>query len=341
MRALVLTRHGPPEVLRVEQRDEPRSGAGEVRIRVHAAGVNFADIQARVGMYPEAPKPPCVLGYEVAGTIDEVGAGVDRALQGQRVMAATRFGGFAEHAVTHASNIIPLPDAMTFVQGAAVPVVYGTAYSAVVSLGNVQAGERVLVHAAAGGVGIAAVQLLRLRGAEIFGSASAQKHDALREEGVSHPIDYRTGDVAEKVRAITGGVGLDVILDPRGGAGLKQSYGLLRPGGRLVMYGVNDIVKGETRNLLQAAKLWWGTPRFDGLDMLTSSKSVLAVNMLKIGDDRGHFGHVTSALEQLMRDGTVKPRVGATFPLEDAAAAHRLIQDRKNVGKVVLVVRDE
>lgn len=328
-------------MFRIEQRDEPKCGAHDVRIAVHAAGVNFADIQARIGFYPEAPKPPCVLGYEVAGTIDEVGTEADRTLLGKRVMAATRFGGFAEYAVTDARNIIALPDGMTFVQGAAVPVVYGTAYSAVFMLGNVQQGERVLIHAAAGGVGIAAVQLARLRGAEIFGSASAQKHDVLREEGVAHPIDYRTGDVAEKVRAITGGAGVDVILDPRGGAGLKQSYGLLRPGGRLVIYGVNDIVKGERRNFLQAAKLWWGSPRFDALDMLTSSRSVLAVNMLKIGDDRGHFGHVTQALEQLLGDGSVKPRVGATFPLENVADAHRLIQDRKNVGKVVLVVRDE
>src|SRR5215207_3535737 len=192
MRVVVLTGHGGPEVLQVQERPDPSVGAGEVRIAVKAAGINFADTMARVGLYPDAPKPPCVLGYEVSGEIESVGEGVESVKEGDRVVAGVRFGGQAELVSVPADQVLPLPDRLSFEQGAAVPVNFATAYCALFIMGGLSRGDRVLIHAAAGGVGTAAVQLARHREAEIFGTASAAKHDALRELGVAHPIDYRT-----------------------------------------------------------------------------------------------------------------------------------------------------
>ena len=207
MKVVVLTGHGGPEVLRVEERSDPPVGPGEVRIAVRAAGINFADTMARVGIYPDAPKPPCVLGYEVAGEVESVGDGVESPKVGDRVVAGVRFGGQAELVTVPADQVLPLPDRLSFEQGAAVPVNYATAYCALVVMAGVKPGERALIHAAAGGVGTAAVQIARHHGAEVFGTASASKHDAIRELGVAHPIDYRTLDFEQEVRRLTGGQG--------------------------------------------------------------------------------------------------------------------------------------
>jgi NADPH:quinone reductase-like Zn-dependent oxidoreductase len=177
VKAVVLTGTGGPEVLRVEQRPDPSAGPGEVRIAVKAAGVNFADTMARVGLYPDAPKPPCVLGYEVAGTVESVGDGVDSHAVGDRVVAGTRFGGQAELVVVPQEQALPLPERLSFEQGAAFPVNYGTAYAALIVMGALRAGDTALIHAAGGGVGIAATQIARNAGAaRIFGTASPSKH---------------------------------------------------------------------------------------------------------------------------------------------------------------------
>src|SRR6476659_7132360 len=192
MRAVVLTGHGGPEVLQVQERPDPPVGPGEVRIAVAAAGINFADTMARVGLYPDAPKIPCVLGYEVAGTIESVGEGVSGHAAGDRVVAGCRFGGQAELVTVPAQQALPLPEHVSFEQGAAFPVNYGTAYAGLIMMGGLREGDRVLIHAAAGGVGISATQIAHGIGAEIFGTASGSKHDAIREQGVDHAIDYRT-----------------------------------------------------------------------------------------------------------------------------------------------------
>ena len=240
MRAVVLTGTGGPEVLQVQERPDPAVGPGEVRIAVRAAGINFADTLARVGLYPDAPKAPCVLGYEVAGEVESVGEGVSDHAAGDRVMAATRFGGQAELVTVPAEQVLPLPEALGFEQGAAFPVNYGTAQAALFVMGGLKQGERVLIHAAAGGVGIAATQLARNAGAEIFGTASGSKHDAIREQGVAHAIDYRTDNFADEVMRITSGEGIDLAIDAIGPSSFRKDYRLLRPGGRLVMYGLSE-----------------------------------------------------------------------------------------------------
>ena len=213
MKAVVLTRTGGPDVLEVQEWPDPAVGAGEVRITVRAAGLNFADTMARVGFYPAAPKTPCVLGYEVAGEIDTIGAGVSGFVIGQRVMAGTRFGGQAELATAQARDVLPMPDNLSFEEGAAFCVSYATAYAALIIMGGLRAESRVLIHSAAGGVGTAATQIARNAGAEIFGTASASKHRAIQAQGVHHPIDYRSQDFKAEVRRLTDGEGVDIVMD--------------------------------------------------------------------------------------------------------------------------------
>jgi NADPH:quinone reductase-like Zn-dependent oxidoreductase len=340
VRALVITKHGPPEVLKVLERPDPRPGPGEVRIAVRAAGINFADLLARLGLYPDAPKTPCVVGYEVAGEVESLGDGVEGVEVGARVMAPTKFGGYAELAVAPASDLVPLPDSWSFEEGAALPVVYATAYACVVRYGAVHDGERVLVQAAAGGVGIAATQIAKRYGAEVFGTASASKHEAIRGFGVDHAIDYRSTDFADEVRRITGDKRpLDLVIDGIGGASFKKGFALLRPGGRLVMIGVSAVMEGERRNLARAARTVLSMPRFNPLKMMSDSRAAIGVNMLRIWQDKGSMmAEYGGPLTELIEDGTIKPVVAEAFPLERGPDAHRYVAERKNVGKVVLTV---
>src|SRR3954451_20514701 len=240
MRVVALTGHGGPEVLQVLERPDPPVGAGEIRIAVKAAGINFADTMARVGLYPDAPKPPCVMGYEVSGEVESLGEGVSDFAVGDRVVAGTRFGGHAELITVPADQVLPLPERLSFEQGAAFPVNYGTAYAALIVMGSLRQGDRVLIHAAAGGVGIAATQIARNAGAEIFGTASPSKHDAIRAQGVTHPIDYRNQDFEAEAMRLSGGEGVDLIIDALGPTSFRKDYRLLRSGGRMVMDGRSE-----------------------------------------------------------------------------------------------------
>jgi NADPH:quinone reductase-like Zn-dependent oxidoreductase len=338
VRALVITRHGPPEVLKVLDRPDPDVGPGEVRIAVRAAGINFSDLLARVGMYPEAPKPPSVIGYEVAGDVESVGDGVESVKPGDRVIAGTRFGGQAELAVTEAANVLPLPDGWSYEKGAAVPVVYVTAYAGMIRYGNVLEGERVLIHAAAGGVGIAATQIGKHLGAELYGTASASKHDAIRGFGIEHPIDYHSQDFVKEIRRSTAEKKpLDLVMDAVGGSSFRKSWSLLRAGGRLVAFGVSESGGGERREIGKALKMLATSPIFPILMMMRDSKSVIGLNMLALQDAKG-LGDYIKPLTDLMEQGVVDPVVAEAFPLEEAADAHRYLSERKNVGKVVLTL---
>ncbi len=342
MRAVVITKHGGPDVLEVREMPDPPVGAGEVRIAVKAAGINFADTMARTGLYPDAPKLPSVVGYEVAGEVESVGDGVEDLKVGERVVGGTRFGGHAELVTVAADQAFPLPKKLSFEQGAAFPVNYATAQAGLVVMGGLKEGERVLIHAAAGGVGIAATQIAKLRGAEIFGTASASKHDAIRGQGVDHPIDYRNLDFAEEVTRITGGEGIDVAFDAIGPTSFKKDYSILRAGGRLIMYGASEAQSGETRNLLTAARTALRTPLatmpwWKSLSMLNENKGVFGLNMLHWWDEEGGLDQVLEPLEPLLEKGELNPVVAEAFPFDRAPEAHRFIAERRNVGKVVLV----
>jgi NADPH:quinone reductase-like Zn-dependent oxidoreductase len=339
VRALVITEHGPPEVLQVQERDDPQPGPGEVRVRVRASGINFADLMARVGFYPDAPKPPCVIGYEVAGEIDAVGDGVDELSPGDRVMAGTRFGGYAELVVPPANGVIPLPEGWSFEEGAAFPVNYSTAYAGLIRYGALHDGERVLLHSAAGGVGIAATQIAKLVGAELFGTASASKHEAIRGFGVDHPIDYRTKDFVEEVRRITGEQEpLDLVMDAIGGKSWKKSFSLLRAGGRLIPFGAAEVISGERRNIIAGARTLVQTPRFNPIKLASQSKAVIGLNMLTLWDAKGSLDEYIEPLQEWVAAGKLRPVVAEAFPLERGPDAHRFLLERKNVGKVVLTL---
>jgi len=338
MRAVWITRHGGPDVLEVREAPDPVPKASEVRIRVRAAGLNFAEVMARQGLYPDAPKPPCVVGYEVAGVVDAVGPGVARPAVGARVFALTRFGGHADVVCTPAAAALEIPDGVGFEEAAALPVNYATAWLMIFRTASVRSGERVLVHMAAGGVGIAALQLLRtIPDTVVFGTASASKHDAIRREGCTHPIDYRTRDYADEVRALTHGDGVDVVLDPLGGRDWLKGYELLRAGGRIVAYGFANAASGERRSWLHLVAQGIGIPRFNPLKLMSQNRAVAGFNLGHLWKRPEIVGGAMAALVGLWREGKIKPHVDSTFPLERAADAHRRIQERKNVGKVVLV----
>lgn len=333
MRAVVITSHGAPGVLQVEQRPDPAPpGPGQVAIAVRAAGVNFADVMARIGLYADAPPLPSVVGYEVAGEVTAVGPGVEDPVVGARVYAGTRFGGYAEQVVVDVGAVSPLPDRLSFAEGAALPVNYATAWAALHGYGSLQAGERVLIHAAAGGVGIAATQLAKRAGAEIWGTASPGKHDAIRAQGVAHPLDYRKRGWQRGLPSF------DVILDAVGGRSLRRSYGMLRPGGRVVAFGASSVVAGESRNLRKALPEALAMLRgFNLIDQMSESKAVIGLNMLRLWDDRSSLEAWTAPLREALDDGTIAPVVAAEIPFANAAEAHRILQERRNVGKVVLV----
>src|SRR3954447_1196052 len=339
MRAAVLPRTGDPDVFEIQERPEPSIGPGRVLVRVRAAGINFADLMARQGLYPDAPDLPAVLGYEVAGEVEQVGDDVDKFAPGDRVVGWCRFGGYAELVAARDRDLTPLPQDWSFEEGAAFPVVYGTAYASLVAFGNLRSGERLLLQAAAGGVGIAATQIGKLLGAEIYGTASASKHDAIREFGVQHPIDYRNKDFADEVRRIAGEkCPIDLVVDGIGAASWKASYNLLRPGGRLVMIGAASFVSGEKRNLPKAAVNFAKVPRFNPIRMASESRSVIGLNMLRLWDARGSLDEYIEPLAQWVDQGLLRPVVAEAFPLERVADAHRYMGERKNVGKVVLTV---
>src|SRR5918993_1493690 len=323
MQAVVQTRSGGPEVLEAQDRPEPELGERDVRIAVRAAGVNFADVMARAGLYPPAPKPPCVLGYEVSGVVQAVGQ--------------------AEIVAVPEENVLPLPERLSFEEGAAVVVNYATAYGALHVFGGLRGGDRVLIHAAAGGVGIAATQLARNAGAEIFGTASASKHEAIRSHGVQHPIDYRTTDFAEEVRRILGGHRpcLDLVLDALGPTTFRQDYRLPRPGGHLVMYGLLEAfdeggrnVRGLVRSLVRmptATMPWWNAAR-----MLNTNRSVASMNLLSWWNAEGNLDRLIRPVLADLEAGRVEPVVSEVFPFSRASDAHRALAERRNIGKVVL-----
>jgi NADPH:quinone reductase-like Zn-dependent oxidoreductase len=341
MRAVVVTRHGPPEVLAVQQRPDPVPGSGQVRIAVEAAGLNFADVLGRAGMYPDAPRPPCVLGYEVAGRVDAIGPGVDGYGTGDRVIAHTHFGGQAELAVAGVSDTIPVPSDMSASEAAAIPVNYGTAYAGLVLMAGTKPGERVLIHAAAGGVGTACVQLARHLGAEVIGTASASKHEHVRRLGAGHVIDYHTQDVAAEVMRITGGEGVDVIMDALGPKSFRVDWRLLRAGGRLIAFGASQMQTGEKRDIIAALRTvtafpfstmpWWKGPA-----MMYENRGVFGLNLKHWWDREGNLARILTPLRELMQSGVIRPVVDSTFPFHRAADAHRRLMAGGNVGKVLL-----
>jgi NADPH:quinone reductase-like Zn-dependent oxidoreductase len=334
VRVVVLRKHGPPERLQVEQRpDPPTPGPGEVTVAIAATGIAFSEVMARIGVYPPAPKPPCVLGTDIAGTVLTVGEGVDTLAVGDRVFGVTHYGGYAERANTLADNLRVLPPRLTYEQGAAIAVNYATAWLALVSYGGLpyRPGARVLVHAAAGGVGIAATQIAKRYGAEVWGTASPAKHEAIRAIGVDHPVDYREDGWERALPKF------DVILDPLGGRSWRTSYRLLRPGGRSINYGASSFAPDARRSPIAFLRGLAGMRKINPLKQMWDSKAIVGVMIPTLWDELGSYGQLLEPLLDLIEDGTITPVIDTSFGLDQAADAHRRLVDRKNIGKVVLL----
>lgn len=337
MRSVWIPKHGDASVLEVRETPDPEPGPGQVRIRTEVCGLNFAEVSARQGLYPDAPKPPCVVGYEGSGVIDKLGKNVDVLSVGQRVLYLSRFFGHASHVVVDAIQATPIPDTMSFEHAAALPVNYITAYHMLFRVARLQPGEHVLIHMAAGGVGTAALQLCQtVADVVTYGTASARKHDHVRKHGCDHPIDYRTNDYVEEVRALTDGRGVDLVLDALGGKDWKKGYDLLRPAGQLILFGIANTNKGGKRNLWHALKVILSIPKWGGRTLLDENKGVAGVNIGHLWDEREMLRGQLEALLALYQDGKIEPHVHEVYPFDQAAAAFEEIEFGRNIGKVLM-----
>ncbi|MEV5877414.1 NADP-dependent oxidoreductase [Streptomyces sp. NPDC052101] len=311
MRAISQNIAGAPDVLKIVETQRPVPARGEILVRVHAAGVNPADWKTRErGVFANGAKPPFTLGFDVAGVVEAVGDGVTLFQAGDEVFGMPRFphpaGAYAEYVAAPARHFAPRPQGLTHIQAGALPLASLTAWQALVDTANVRPGQRVLIHAAAGGVGHLAVQIAKARGAYVIGTATASKHDLLRSLGADELIDYRTQDHAESLRDV------DVVLDPLGGPNWARSLRTLRPGGTLV----SILPPDDTFPAKEA-----------------EAAGVRAVFMLVEPDHAG-----LRAIASLVEEGRLRVVVDEIFPLEEAARAHTLGETGRTTGKIVLAV---
>lgn len=329
---------GGPENLQLREAPDLQPQAGELRIRVRASGVNFADILARKGLYPDAPKLPAVVGYEVSGIVDAVSPQVDTAWIGKDVFALTRFRGYADTVVVPEIQTFVKPAALNFEQAAAIPVNYLTAWQLLVVMGALKPDETLLIHNAGSGVGLAAIDIARHIGATIYGTASAPKHAFLKQRGLHEAIDYTKLDWTREVCRLTQGRGVELIIDPLGGSEWKKSYRALRHTGRLGMFGASTMTESRLPGSLKLLKVGLGMPWFNPVKLMNQNRAVFGVNL-------GHLWHEAPKIEAWMKAvlngveaGWVRPHVDRMFPLAQAGDAQAYIEARKNTGKVVLVV---
>lgn len=339
MRQIWIPRPGLPEVLEIRETELSEPKPNEMRIKVEAAGINFADITGRLGIYQDLPPMPVVVGYEVGGSVDKIGVNIDPNWLGKDVLSLTRFGGYSESVCVDQQQVFQRPSGMSAVEGAALPVNYLTAYQLVCVMGGVRAGETILIHSAGGGVGIAAIQLAKCRGAKVIGTASIGKHDYLKQIGVDHCIDYRKEDFEKKVMEITAGAGVELVLDAVGGKSFKKSYRSLSATGRLGMFGISSAAVGKSKNRVAFFKMVASLPwfKFTPIELINNNKGVFGVNLGRLWGEMDRVEGWMEDLLELYREGLIRPRVDTTFPFSKAAEAHHYIQDRKNIGKVLLV----
>src|SRR6266850_159130 len=294
MRQVVTTANGGVEVLKVQEAPDPTPAKGEVVVQVKAAGLNFADILARQGLYPDGPKKPCVMGYEVAGVIEAVGEGVPPGMVGKSVVGMTRFKGQSEKVLITVNQLFEKPESLSFEQAAAIPVNYLTAYALLVVMGGLRKGESVLIHNAGGGVGLAAIDIARKVGAISYGTASPGKHEFLRERGLDHAIDYRNQDWLPVLKQLTNDSGVELVIDPIGGSHWKKSYAALRSTGRLGMFGVSSAsangLKGKLKMIKAAAQM----PRFHPIGLINKNRGVFGLNL-------GHLWHEPEKVARWMK----------------------------------------
>ncbi len=337
MRAVLLRRNGPPKNLRLEDAPDPVARPGEVLLQNRAAGVNFADVLARQGLYPGAPQRPFIPGFESSGEVLALGEGVDGLRVGQRVLAFHNSGGYAERVIAPAANVLPIPDTLGSQSAVVLPLNYGTAYVALYRTGAVEPGMKVYLHAAAGGVGLAVIDLARRAGLEVVGAASSHfKRERLQAEGLKHVVDSRKAHVDRVARDLYSREGgFDIVIDSVGGRSIGEGLRALKPGGRLISCGVAKLSRG---GLIGFLKLWLTTPRLDPLRLLHSSRGFYGLNLAPLMRNPALVRKTLEELLRLTASGEIHPEPGRVMPLAQAGDAHHLLEHRRNVGKIVLRV---
>ena len=336
MKSIFLIRNGAAETaFEIKESKIPECGEEEVQIKVEAFGLNFADVMCRLGHYRDCPKLPCVIGYEVTGRIEAVGKNVQHLQTGERVAALIRFGGYAEFALADSRAVMKIPDSIPAWQALALSTQYCTAYYCAEELVRLHLGDQVLIHAAAGGVGLALVQIALMRECTVFATAgSEEKISYLKSIGVQHAINYREKDFANEIKQLAGGKKLDVIFDSVGGPSVKKGYKLLAAGGRIVVYGAAELSQG---NIFSRWKKMLAFGLYHPGLMAMQSKSILGAYMLPLATQRPEvLQRVMQSVMKLHSEGKLVPLAGKTFPVSELATAHRLLEERKTIGKVAI-----
>lgn len=351
MKRVVVDHFGGPEVLKLVEDDIPRPGPGEVRVRVLAAGVSFTDAQLRAGTYlPGAPKPPFTPGYELVGVVEELGPDCSRLRVGDRIGALTVWGADAERVCVPESGAVDVPEDLDPGEVLSLLFPYMTAYQVLHRTAKAKSGETVLVHGAAGRVGIAALELGAVAGLRLYGTASARDRAKVEQLGAVF-IDYRNEDFLARVRELTGGEGVDVVSDSLGGPISLRSFRALRPGGRLVVYGRYDTLKDGHKDWPAVIKWYAAIAGVWLWDKLSPRRKVSAYHVQKYRDtatrrpgavggepmDPEWFREDFGTLIQLLREGKIHPVVAERLPLAEAPQAHELLETSAARGKIVLV----
>jgi NADPH2:quinone reductase len=335
MKAIYLTNYNDPDkAFEIKEIEKPIPKEYEVLIKVQYSGLNFADVIARRGMYPDAPKNPALLGYDVAGEIEAVGPNVTDFVKGQKVVAMTRFGGYAEYVATSIYGVSALSDDADLAEATILATQACTAYYCAEVVTTLHKGEKVLIQAAAGGVGSLLVRMAKNRGCIVYGTASSGKHDYLKEIGVDYVIDYQSNDFYEILSQ--GNVKLDVVFDSLGGMAFKKAMKLLAPGGRMVNFGAAEQLYAKS-NKLKLVPMLWGFGLFSPISLLMQSKSIITVNMLRIADFKPLLLH--TILQQVVKqakDGTITLHLDRVFHYSEISNAHSYLESRKSKGKVVI-----
>lgn len=337
MNAWYLVKNGPAEAaFELRESETPVPGNGQVLVEVEAFGLNYADVMARLGQYREAPPLPCVVGYEVVGRVAAHGPDVTGFTVGQRVVAFTRFGAYATHALTDHRAVTPIPEDMDNGVAAALATQYCTAYHSAYEMVNLQPGERVLVQAAAGGVGSALVQLAKLKGCVVFGTAgSNEKLEYLRSIGVDHPINYRTQEFDKEIARMLGDERLDVVFDSIGGKTYKKGRKLLGAGGRIVNFGAAG--RDKKGGIFALLKLVFGFGFYHPIGLIIKSQAAIGVNMLRVADYKPHIiQRCMKAVVEMTERGELQPHCGARYKATELAQAHALLENRGSIGKIVV-----
>ncbi|XP_077068332.1 synaptic vesicle membrane protein VAT-1 homolog [Siphateles boraxobius] len=336
-RALVLTGYGGYDKVKLQvKKGKPALKSGEVMVRVKMCGLNFADLMARQGLYDRLPSPPVSPGMECSGIIEAVGEDVTDRKVGEKVLVLNRSGLWQEVVVVATTHTFLMPEGMSFEEAAALPVNYITAYMMLFDFGHLRPNQSILVHMAAGGVGIAATQLCKtVNDVTVFGTASASKHEVISQGGVTHPIDYRTRDYVEEIRKISP-KGLDIVLDPLGGSDTHKGYNLLKPMGKLISYGAANMLAGQKKNLFAVAKTWYQQFSVHTLSLIQGNRSVCGFHLGYLDSESELIAQAMAVIMDLYKQGKIKPRIDSTYHLEQVGDAMRRMQERHNIGKIIL-----